>query len=187
MAIRKALAYSKRRITSYTRKSRKVKNLNYIKAVPNQKVTKFNMGQIKRFEDGDYKNTIKIVSPSREGALLMRDTQNILSKTDPNSEGFLGYQKLLWQVVPLGTKSSVNKYTENLTATYKPPEIIRFESYGLPIRAADVIEVLGQLFFVTKVDSEVDPTVNRWWQTIEAEWYTPSKTFLDFKDQEDNS
>jgi len=62
MAIRKALAYSKRRITSYTRKSRKVKNLNYIKAVPNQKVTKFNMGQIKRFEDGDYKNTIKIVS-----------------------------------------------------------------------------------------------------------------------------
>ena len=62
MAIRKALAYSKKQRTVYTRKSQKVKHLNYIKAVPLQKVTKFNMGQIVKFEKGEYKNVIKINS-----------------------------------------------------------------------------------------------------------------------------
>ncbi len=62
MPIRKALAYSKRRITSYTRKSQRVKHLNYIKAVPNQKVTKFNMGNVRKLNKGEYKNFMKIYS-----------------------------------------------------------------------------------------------------------------------------
>lgn len=62
MAIRKALSYTKRRITSYTRKSRTNKNKNYIKAVPNQKVTKFNMGNVQRYNKGEFKYFIKIVS-----------------------------------------------------------------------------------------------------------------------------
>ena len=62
MAIRKARAYSKRKFTSYTRKSQSVKHLNYIKAVPNQKVSKFNMGNIRKFDDGEYKNRMTISS-----------------------------------------------------------------------------------------------------------------------------
>jgi len=62
MPIRKALAYSKKKVTPYTRKSMKVKNKNYIKAVPNQKVTKFNMGNVPRYTRGEFKNFIKIYS-----------------------------------------------------------------------------------------------------------------------------
>ena len=62
MAIRKALSYSKRRITHYTRKSQSTKHLNYIKAVPNQKVTKFNMGNVRKLNRGEYKNFMKIYS-----------------------------------------------------------------------------------------------------------------------------
>jgi len=62
MPIRKATAYSKRKPTLYTRKSTKVKHLNYIKAVPNQRVTKFNMGNVSKFERGEFKNIMKIVS-----------------------------------------------------------------------------------------------------------------------------
>ena len=62
MAIRRAKAYSKGKITAYTRKSQKVKHLNYIKAVPNQKVSKFNMGNTKRNARGEFKYTMTIFS-----------------------------------------------------------------------------------------------------------------------------
>jgi large subunit ribosomal protein L10e len=62
MPIRKALAYSKMKMTPYTRRSTKVKHLNYIKAVPNQKVTKFNMGNMKKMVNGEYPNLLTIYS-----------------------------------------------------------------------------------------------------------------------------
>jgi ribosomal protein L16/L10AE len=62
MPVRKAGAYSKQKFTIYTRKSQSVKALNYIKAVPNQRVTKFNMGNTKRNAKGDFKQTLTIYS-----------------------------------------------------------------------------------------------------------------------------
>ncbi len=55
MPIRRAVAYSKKKLTPYTRKSMRVKSKNYIKAVPNQRVTKFNMGNIRKHDKGEYK------------------------------------------------------------------------------------------------------------------------------------
>ena len=51
---RKALAYSKRKPVINTRRSRK-QQLSYIKAVPPQKIVKFNMADYKGFEKGKYK------------------------------------------------------------------------------------------------------------------------------------
>jgi len=62
MVIRKALAYSKKHKTAFTRKSKTVKHLNYIKVVPLQKVTKFNMADVAGFNKGKYKYFIKIYS-----------------------------------------------------------------------------------------------------------------------------
>lgn len=62
MGIRRAIAYSKRRSTTYTRKSMKVKHLNYIKAVPNQKVSKFNMGSVSKFNKSEYKHFFTVSS-----------------------------------------------------------------------------------------------------------------------------
>lgn len=62
MPIKHAKAYSKKQITSYTRKSMKVKHLNYIKAVPNQKVTKFNMGNVPKLTRGEFTSFMKIYS-----------------------------------------------------------------------------------------------------------------------------
>lgn len=55
MPIRSAKAYSKRHRTAFTRKSKSVKHLNYIKVVPNQKISKFNMGNIAKFDRGEFK------------------------------------------------------------------------------------------------------------------------------------
>ena len=62
MAVRKAKAYSKKQVTPFTRKSQKVKHLNYIRAVPLQKISKFNMGEILAYEQGKLKNVIYIIS-----------------------------------------------------------------------------------------------------------------------------
>lgn len=62
MPTRKAKAYSKKHITAFTRKSQRVKHLNYIKAVPLQKISKFNMGSPARHEKGEFKNSMVISS-----------------------------------------------------------------------------------------------------------------------------
>jgi len=62
MAVRKAKAYSKKQSTPFTRKSQRVKHLNYIKAVPLQKISKFNMGSPAKYEKGEFKNLIIISS-----------------------------------------------------------------------------------------------------------------------------
>lgn len=59
VAVRKASAYSKRKVTPFTRRSKK-KSKNYIKAVPLQKVSKFNMGNTKKYFRGEFKNIIRI-------------------------------------------------------------------------------------------------------------------------------
>lgn len=69
MALRKALSYSKKHTRPYTRKS-KHKNKNYIKTVPQQKIAKFRMGDIKGFDEGKLHNIIKLASGED---ILIRD------------------------------------------------------------------------------------------------------------------
>ena len=69
MALRKACAYSKKYARPYTRKS-KVKNQNYIKTIPQQKVVKFQMGNITAFEQGKYPFVLKLISKQK---VIIRD------------------------------------------------------------------------------------------------------------------
>jgi ribosomal protein L10e len=66
---RKALAYSKRKPVVNTRHSRK-QQFSFIKAVPPQKIVKFNMGNIKKFEKGDFNRKITL---STEQNIQIRD------------------------------------------------------------------------------------------------------------------
>lgn len=53
-SVRKASAYSKRKPAINTRRSKKQQK-SYIKTIPPQKIVKFNMGDIKKFENDEYK------------------------------------------------------------------------------------------------------------------------------------
>ena len=64
MGLRKSAAYSKRYAVPYTRKSKKTSK-SYIKTVPNSKVTKYKMGDIKGFESDSYPIIINIISKER--------------------------------------------------------------------------------------------------------------------------
>jgi ribosomal protein L16/L10AE len=56
---RRAKAYSKRNPVVNTRKSKKTQ-FSYVKAVPTQKIVKFNMGDVKGFEEGKYEYMITL-------------------------------------------------------------------------------------------------------------------------------
>ena len=66
---RKAAAYSKRKPLANTRRSKKQQK-SYIKTIPPQKIVKFNMGNIKKFEAGEYK--IKVTLSAGEN-IQIRD------------------------------------------------------------------------------------------------------------------
>jgi len=61
MALRKGSAYSKRFARPYTRKSKKRAN-SYIKTVPNSRIVKFKMGDIKGYDKGEYPISINVIS-----------------------------------------------------------------------------------------------------------------------------
>ncbi len=61
MALRKALAYSRFKKVAYTRRST-VKSKNYIKAMPHTKITKFIMGDIRKFNENKFPYIVSLVS-----------------------------------------------------------------------------------------------------------------------------
>jgi large subunit ribosomal protein L10e len=60
-SLRKGSAYSKRYARPYTRVSRK-RTKNFIKSTPQSKIAKFNMGNVKAYQEGKFNTIIKIIS-----------------------------------------------------------------------------------------------------------------------------
>ncbi len=61
MPLRKASSYSKHQKMSYTRKS-SVKSKNYVKAVPASHITKYQMGDIRKFNEGKFPFIVELLS-----------------------------------------------------------------------------------------------------------------------------
>ena len=82
MAVRKALAYSKRYARPYTRVSR-AKGKSYIKAVPHNKVVKFTMGNPQAYNEGKLPFVLHL--NSKESAqvrdLAIEAARQVLTKT----------------------------------------------------------------------------------------------------------
>lgn len=64
MALRKGSAYSKRYARPYTRKSKKRKK-SYIKTVPNSRIVKFNMGDVRGYNNGEFPTEIHVISKEK--------------------------------------------------------------------------------------------------------------------------
>lgn len=69
MALRKALAYSRKRVRPYTRNSRS-KSKAYIKVVPGSKIAKFKFGSPQEYNQGKHPFHIKLIT---EGKVQVRD------------------------------------------------------------------------------------------------------------------
>lgn len=67
MALRKASAYTKKKTRPYTRKSN-VKSKSYIKTIPQQKIVKFQMGDLQGYKSGKLSMILRM--KTREKALI---------------------------------------------------------------------------------------------------------------------
>lgn len=63
-SLRKASSYSRKRVRPYTRKSSK-KSKSYIKAVPQNKIVKFHMGDIRGYNEGKYDYIVRLISEEK--------------------------------------------------------------------------------------------------------------------------
>ena len=96
MALRKGSAYSKRYARPYTRVSKK-RTKSYIKTVPNSKIVKFKMGDIKGFDKGEYPVQLHVVSKEncqvRDNSIeAVRQFLNRFLQVKLGKEFYLGVQ-----------------------------------------------------------------------------------------------
>src|SRR3989344_2023901 len=63
-SLRKASAYSKKKVRPFTRKA-KTKKYAYIKAVPPLKLVKYNMGNVREHNRGNFKHIIRLIAGER--------------------------------------------------------------------------------------------------------------------------
>ncbi|MEX0933001.1 MAG: 50S ribosomal protein L16 [Candidatus Pacearchaeota archaeon] len=64
MALRKASAYSKKKVVPFTRVSKK-KSKSFAKTVPHQKIVKFTMGKPELYNEGKFPYHLKVVSAEK--------------------------------------------------------------------------------------------------------------------------
>lgn len=120
----------------------------------------------------DVFNSINIMTSTPDYEMIINSDVNWDSISDPNSPGFLGYKKIFFQQDGIfgsleSTKNLINQYK----LFYRAPIVYKFETYGQPMRCFDIASVDGQKLIIVNVSSEISKVENKWWQTIEGEWY----------------
>ncbi len=122
----------------------------------------------------DVINTIHVITSSPERELFVADARNAASISDPSTPGFIGYPKVYFQQDGIfGNLKSTARLVNHYSKLFVPPVIVQFETYGQPLQCWDLAVIEGQEFVITNVSSELSPSENRWWQKVEAEWYSP--------------
>jgi large subunit ribosomal protein L10e len=149
MALRKAGSYSSKYTRPYTRRSAK-KSKSYIRAVPNQKVVKFRMGDINGFDSGNFKYTLTVLTTEK---VQIRDTaleaarQYIHKELEDN---YLGQYYLGVQVFP----HHILRENKMLTgAGSDRMQTGMAHSFGATIGRAALVKEGGEIFIIA-INSE---------------------------------
>ncbi|NJL70421.1 MAG: hypothetical protein HC888_01825 [Candidatus Competibacteraceae bacterium] len=119
-------------------------------------------------------NHVKVLTNTPDFTPIFGDDVNWSSFDDPSSEGFVGYLKTLYQQeTGFGSLRSLKNWVAFSAAFRRPPYVVNFKSYGLPVRALDIVSLNGQPLRVMRVDSRIDAETATWMQNFECEWMLP--------------
>ena len=128
----------------------------------------------RKYEVESTYNHIKFLSSTPNMEVLVRDALNWQSIDDPTSEGFIGYMKTFYQQEGMfGSKEAVDDAVNKYSVMFRPAMQYTFETYGLPLRANDMISINGEIARVMKVNHELDPSQQRWWMSVECLRFSP--------------
>ncbi len=170
MALRKASAYSKKRVVPFTRISKK-KGKSYIKTLPEQKIVKFSMGSEKLYSKGKLPHKLTLISEEnvqiRHNA-LEACRQYINKKLEEELSG-----QYLFKVIPF--PHHIQRENKMLTA----PGADRMQSgmqlsYGKTAGKAAIVKPGSRIFFVAVHDEKAAQFVRETLKKIKSK--LPCKT-----------
>jgi len=117
-------------------------------------------------------NHIKIMSNTPDFYLLIGDDLNWSSMDNPESEGFVGYLKSMFQQESMfGSKEAMMDTIRKYSVAFRPKIKSKFETYGVPLRANDIVSINGESTRVIKVSHNIVAEKNEWWMEVETEKY----------------
>ncbi len=117
-------------------------------------------------------NHIKVMSNTPDFYLLIGDQLNWSSMEDPGSEGFIGYLKSSYQQESMfGSKEALMASIRKYSVAFRPKIKAKFETYGVPLRANDIVSINGENTRVIKVSNNIVAEKNEWWMEVETEKY----------------
>jgi hypothetical protein len=120
---------------------------------------------------GDVYNHVKIMTNTPDFEVIFADDVDWGSIDKPDKEGFIGYMKTVYQQDGIfGSLEAARNIINFYKAMRIPPLVVNFSSFGLPVRALDLIAFDGQMARIMKVDATISVKENKWWNNIEAEW-----------------
>ena len=145
VSLRKASAYSKKKVRPYTRKSGKKKK-SFIKAIPPSKIVKFSMGDRKGFANGKHKFSVKFISKER---VQIRDNslescRTLLNKTlDKKAPGQYYFEiKVYPHHILRENKMAAGAGADRLSSGMS-------HSFGVTVGRAAIVNAGKEIFVVT--------------------------------------
>ena len=127
------------------------------------------------FNVADVHNHIRILTNTPDWTPIFADDLEWDSIENPDVQGFLGYLRTLYQEEgAFGDLRAVENTLQFYRTMFKPPFIVKFETYGLPLRALDIISFNDQPLRIMRISSRINPQENIWWQDYECEWFQPA-------------
>lgn len=126
------------------------------------------------FDVSSVANHLKILSNTPDWHLLILDHFKWDSIENPETTGFLGFQRTAFQAESMfGSKEAVISAMNKYSVIFKPKIKVSFETYGLPLRATDIVSLEEEVVRVTKVNHAFDASKNQWWMQVECERFQP--------------
>jgi large subunit ribosomal protein L10e len=150
-ALRKASAYSKKKVRPYTRKAKSRKK-GYIKTIPNMKIVKFHMGNTKAQRSGKHEYSVRLIS---EGKVLLRDNaleacRTLINKSmDKAAQGQYSFAiKVYPHHILRENRTAAGAGADRLSSGMK-------HSFGVTIGRAAIIQPGKEIFYVSCENEKV--------------------------------
>jgi len=144
MGLRKASAYSKKKVVPFTRVSKK-RQKSYIKTVPQQKIVKFSMGKEALYNKGKLPHQLGVVTTEKvqiRHNALEACRQYINKKLDKELTG-----QYLFKILPF--PHHVQRENKMLTGAGADRMQTGMQlSYGKPVGKAAIIKAYNKIFFI---------------------------------------
>ena len=177
MALRKASAYSKKKVVPYTRISKK-KRKSFIKTVPHQKIVKFTMGNNNMFNNGELSHHLIVLSKEKvqlRHNALEACRQFINKKLDKGLSGMY-----LFKIIPF--PHHIQRENKMITGAGADRMQTGMQlSFGKASGKAAIVNPNSKIFFIAVQDPRAVQFARKVIQQVNSKLPCKIKTILEVK------